>query len=86
MVLFFHASGLKLSLDKSQDLGINIADEVVDLVAKRLKCEWGVCPINYLSLPVCVNPRSQIFWKVLIFRAGRRLEGCKRAIYLGGQD
>ena len=75
--------GLKINLDKSTLLGINMNQDQVQALASLLDnrvLEWS---ISHLSLPLEGNPRTISFWYTVIERLSKGLEVGKESIFKG---
>ncbi|RVW89552.1 LINE-1 retrotransposable element ORF2 protein [Vitis vinifera] len=82
LLVFGHISGLKVNLDKSNIYGINLEQNHLSRLAVMLDCKASGWPILYLGLPLGGNPKASGFWDPVIERISRRLDGCRRRIYL----
>lgn len=66
ILAFKHATGLKISLQKSIISSINVDQPLIDEVISI----WGYCykalPTEYLGMPSGGNPRHTTFWNPII--------------------
>lgn len=53
---FSKVSGLKINLEKSALLGINVSQQEVRRVASKIGCSNATWPITYLRVPLGGNP------------------------------
>lgn len=74
---FCGLSGLQLNLFKSQLLGINLPEELVQSTANGIGCAVGAWPMNYLGMPLGGSPYSENFWMPVIQKIAKRLESWK---------
>ena len=82
---FFSAcSGLNINMEKSSLLGISLDDNMVDNFASELGCGIGSWPIKYLGLPLGGNPMSIEFWRPVIEKVAKRLDGWKKGFLSRG--
>ena len=77
--IFCLASRLKINMAKSQLLGINMDEEVILEKSRRIGCEVGKWPLQYLGLPLGGNLCRKLFWKPVLRKVRKRLEGWKRS-------
>ena len=83
--MFGQISGLKVNLDKSNLIGINLDQNHLSRLALFLDCKAFDWPILYLGLPLRGNPIACGFWDPVIERISRRLDGWQKALtYLLG--
>ncbi|GKV34399.1 hypothetical protein SLEP1_g42774 [Rubroshorea leprosula] len=79
-------SGLKVSFNKSQLMGICVQEEWLDRMAWLLCCKKGSMPFKYLGIPIGGNPRRIAFWKPLLETFNKKLHTWKgRFLSLGGR-
>lgn len=71
--LFEVVSVLNMNLGKSSLIGINVGEERVSNMADIFWCEVAKFPLNYLGLPIGVNPRSISLWDPVVENFERRL-------------
>lgn len=62
LILFAEMSGLKVNVNKSMPVGINIAESWLNEAASILNCKVGNVPFVYLSLSIGDNPHRLAFW------------------------
>ncbi|GJU50843.1 reverse transcriptase domain, reverse transcriptase zinc-binding domain protein [Tanacetum coccineum] len=60
---FEKAAGLKVNLNKSRVYGIGVNREVVEDMAKQIRCSVGELPITYLGLPIGMCMRRESAWR-----------------------
>ena len=72
---FSLVSGLKINLNKSMVVGLNINENRILQVAEILGCAYGSWPLSYLGLPLGGNPNSEEFWNPVIEKISKRVEG-----------
>ncbi|RVW90264.1 hypothetical protein CK203_036717 [Vitis vinifera] len=85
LLVFGQISGLKVNLDKSNLIGINLDQNHLSRLALFLDCKAFDWPILYLGLPLRGNPIACGFWDPVIERISRRLDGWQKALtYLLG--
>ena len=65
-------------MEKSSLVGINLDDALVDSFASRLGCVVGLWPTKYLGLPLRGNPMSVEFWRPVIEKIAKELDGWKK--------
>ena len=82
--VFCLASGLKINMAKSQLLGINMDEEVILEKSRRIGCEVGKWPLQYLGLPLGGNLCRKLFWEPVLRKVRKRLEGWKRSFLSRG--
>ncbi|GKV51190.1 hypothetical protein SLEP1_g57860 [Rubroshorea leprosula] len=79
-------SGLKVSFNKSQLMGVCVQEEWLDRMAWLLCCKKGSMPFKYLGIPIGGNPRRIAFWKPLLETFNKKLHTWKgRFLSLGGR-
>ncbi|GKV44612.1 hypothetical protein SLEP1_g51776 [Rubroshorea leprosula] len=79
-------SGLKVSFNKSQLMGICVQEEWLDRMAWLLCCKKGSMPFKYLGIPIGGNPRRIAFWKPLLETFNKKLHTWQgRFLSLGGR-
>uniref|UniRef100_A0A803P465 Reverse transcriptase domain-containing protein n=1 Tax=Cannabis sativa TaxID=3483 RepID=A0A803P465_CANSA len=81
---FCAISGLKINLSKSQLLGICMDEEIVSRLARRIGCEVGSWPLQYLGMPLGGSPRKWSFWEPVMDKCAKRLDGWKCAFLSKG--
>ena len=68
-------------------MGINMDHNLVDTLTSRMGCGVGSWPIKYLGLPLGGNSLSLEFWRLVIEKVARRLDGWKKGfLSKGGQS
>ncbi|KAH1120712.1 hypothetical protein J1N35_003872 [Gossypium stocksii] len=70
-------SGLSINFSKSCIVGFDLEEEFLYRLAAVYRCRIGELPINYLGLPLGVDPRRSTSWNGIIDRVERRLSGWK---------
>ncbi|GKV25907.1 hypothetical protein SLEP1_g35285 [Rubroshorea leprosula] len=79
-------SGLKINLQKSQLMGINVEDSWGCKMAYRLCCKKGEFPFKYLGIPIGGSHRRLTMWQPLLESFKKKLSSWKgRQLSLGGQ-
>ncbi|GKV00720.1 hypothetical protein SLEP1_g13361 [Rubroshorea leprosula] len=79
-------SGLKVSFNKSQLMGICVQEEWLDRMAWLLCCKKGSMPFKYLGIPIGGNSRRIAFWKPLLETFNKKFHTWKgRFLSLGGR-
>ncbi|GAU40168.1 hypothetical protein TSUD_292720 [Trifolium subterraneum] len=63
---FEMASGLKVNFWKSCLIGVNVANDFLDMATEFLNCQRGLLPFKYLGLPVGANPRNLSTWEPML--------------------
>jgi len=63
---FEMTSGLKINFFKSSLIGVNVANEFMEMTCNFLNCSQGSVPFKYLGLPVGANSRSMSTWEPLV--------------------
>ena len=81
---FSRCSGLHINMEKSSLVGINLDDNLADTFASRMGCGVGSWPIKYLVLPLGGNLLSLEFWRPVIEKVARRLDGWKKGFLSRG--
>ncbi|KAL5538556.1 hypothetical protein UlMin_042562 [Ulmus minor] len=81
---FSMCSGLKINMNKSSLVGINLEDEEVRVLTTEVGCEKDSWPMKYLGLPLGGNPNSAEFWNPVVEKVGKRLDGWKKAFLSKG--
>ncbi|KAL5572583.1 hypothetical protein UlMin_022180 [Ulmus minor] len=71
---FSMCSGLKINMNKSSLVGINLEDEEVQVLAVEVGCERGSWPMKYLGLLLGGNMNSTEFWNPVVEKVGKRLD------------
>lgn len=61
--MFEHISGLKINLGKSDLIGINVVEALVNYLVESIGCERLSWPIVHLGAPLGGKPRSKTFWE-----------------------
>ncbi|RVW23803.1 putative ribonuclease H protein [Vitis vinifera] len=86
LLVFGQVFRLKVNLDKSNLMGINLDQNHLSRLALLLDCKASVWPILYLGLPLGGNPTTCGFWDPVIERISRRLDGWQKAyLSFGGR-
>ncbi|GKV44022.1 hypothetical protein SLEP1_g51253 [Rubroshorea leprosula] len=86
MRIFKLASGLKINIQKSQLLGMNVSKEWMSKMSYILSCKEGVFPCKYLGVPIGGNVKSTSMWKPLIENFEKKLSSWKgRLLSFGGR-
>lgn len=75
---FEEMSGLRISYQKTVMCGVGIDLKEVQPLANALDCKAQKLPINYLGMPLGVNPRLKSSWKPVIEKIRSRLATWKR--------
>ncbi|GKV45281.1 hypothetical protein SLEP1_g52387 [Rubroshorea leprosula] len=70
-------SGLKVSFNKSQLMGICVQEEWLDRMAWLLCCKKGSMRFKYLGIPIEGNPRRIALWKPLLETFNKKLHTWK---------
>ncbi|GKD35485.1 RNA-directed DNA polymerase, eukaryota, reverse transcriptase zinc-binding domain protein [Tanacetum coccineum] len=84
--VFYHASGFKINIHKSNIYGIGVNEEEVSNMASNAGCIVGNIPFNYLGLPIGSNMKSIASWKMLVDRFHLRLSTWKaNLLSIGGR-
>ena len=78
------AQGLNINMKKNSLVGINLEEALVANFASRLGCVVGSWPIKYLGLPLGGNPMSVEFWRPVIEKVAKRLDGWKKGFLSRG--
>ena len=76
--LFEWSSGQKINRNKSALRGVNVDDEDLSQMARKLGCKAGKLPFLYLGLPLGGYPRQKLFWQPVIDRVHKELDRLKR--------
>ena len=63
---FEMVSGLKINFFKSSLIGVNVANEFMEMACNFLNCSQGTIPFKYLGLPVGANLRGMSTWEPLV--------------------
>ncbi|GJY99943.1 RNA-directed DNA polymerase, eukaryota, reverse transcriptase zinc-binding domain protein [Tanacetum coccineum] len=83
--VFYHASGIKINIHKSNIYCIGVNEEEVSNMASNAVCITGNIPFNYLGLPIRSNMKSIASWKMLVDRFHLRLPTWKaNLLFIGG--
>lgn len=72
------ATGLKVNFLKSNIIGVNVEDSLLEATARFLNCKICKVPFNYLGIPIGANPRRAETWKPIIEKLRSRLAVWKR--------
>nr|GEY20786.1 RNA-directed DNA polymerase, eukaryota, reverse transcriptase zinc-binding domain protein [Tanacetum cinerariifolium] len=75
--IFHLASGLKISIHKSNIYGIGVSGEDVHLMASNTGCSAGSFPFTYLGLPIGSNMSLTANWKTLVDKFYSKLSSWK---------
>lgn len=75
---------MKINLEKSIILGINLEEERLFTLAGVIRCSVGSWPVKYLGLPLGRNPLQAAFWDPVVARVAKRLDGWKKAFLSQG--
>ncbi|XP_028088431.1 uncharacterized protein LOC114288989 [Camellia sinensis] len=73
--LFGVISGLKVNLEKSRVVSINMQQDLLWNRTAFLGCGIEALLFKYLGLPLGGNPRSEAFWNPVVEKIGKRLKG-----------
>ncbi|KAL4367510.1 hypothetical protein GQ457_05G003450 [Hibiscus cannabinus] len=80
------ASGLKLNLEKSRLLGINVENDTVVRWASLLHCQSDNFPCQYLGLPLGAAKNSTQLWQPVVEIFKKKLTGWKsKMLSFGGR-
>lgn len=71
--LFEVASRLKVSLHKSQLVGVGIQETQMNQEAELLHCKIGSLPFKYLGFPIMVNYKRLAAWEPMVENMKKRL-------------
>ncbi|GJY77297.1 putative RNA-directed DNA polymerase, eukaryota, reverse transcriptase zinc-binding domain protein [Tanacetum coccineum] len=83
---FFMVSGLRININKSKIVGINVFDEDVSNMAVVLGCGVEKLPMTYLGVPVGGNMRICDNWKRIIQKFEAKLSNWKaKLLSIGGR-
>ncbi|KAJ9697646.1 hypothetical protein PVL29_006989 [Vitis rotundifolia] len=86
LLVFGQVSELKVNLDKSNLLGINLHQNHLSRLALLLDCKASDWPLLYLGLPLGGNPTACGFWDPVVERISRRLDGWQKTyLSFGGK-
>lgn len=87
MLRFFELeSRLKINFGKSSLMYLGCNDEIVEMHATFLNCKIGVCPFNYLGLPVGGRTKERKLWTKVKDKFEKRLLGWEnKFLLLGGR-
>lgn len=79
-------SGLKISFDKSELVGVGCSEEEILPLADSLSCKVDKLPIQYFDLPIGANPRLKGIWDPMVENFDRKLSlWKKRYLSMGGR-
>lgn len=81
---FCEVSGLRVNMSKSQIMGVNIVEDIVQHLAQVAGCPIGVWPLKYLGLLLGGNPRRADFWAPVVDKISRRLAAGEEVFYREG--
>ncbi|GJW24939.1 RNA-directed DNA polymerase, eukaryota, reverse transcriptase zinc-binding domain protein [Tanacetum coccineum] len=82
---FFHASGLKINLNKSKIMGINVESAQVIQAAAKLGCLVLKCPFYYLGTRVGGSMTRVQAWQEIVEKVKSRLSKWKsKTLSIGG--
>ncbi|GJZ73488.1 RNA-directed DNA polymerase, eukaryota, reverse transcriptase zinc-binding domain protein [Tanacetum coccineum] len=83
---FFHASGLKINLNKSKIMGINVESAQVIQAAAKLGCLVLKCPFYYLGTRVGGSMTRVQAWQEIVEKVKSRLSKWKsKTLSIGGR-
>ncbi|GJX75099.1 RNA-directed DNA polymerase, eukaryota, reverse transcriptase zinc-binding domain protein [Tanacetum coccineum] len=83
---FFHASGLKINLNKSKIMGINVESAQVIQSAAKLGCLVLKCPFYYLGTRVGGSMTRVQAWQEIVEKVKSRLSKWKsKTLSIGGR-
>ncbi|KAJ0683718.1 putative RNA-directed DNA polymerase [Helianthus annuus] len=74
---FFLCSGLKVNMAKSFLFGVGVGKEELQGVAKKINCQVGSLPFNFLGLPLGANMKMAKHWKPIIDKFKVKLSSWK---------
>nr|GEV44813.1 RNA-directed DNA polymerase, eukaryota [Tanacetum cinerariifolium] len=84
--VFKRASGLKINLNKSKIIGINVEGHKVKQAANKLGCLILSCPFSYLGSKVSVSMSRIQDWREVIEKVNLRLSKWKmKCLSIGGR-
>ena len=83
LLVFGRLSGLRINLNNSTLLGINISPDQTTRLASLLDCAVSDWPLSYLHLGG--NPNSLSSWDPVLDRVSRRLDGWKKVVLSLGE-
>lgn len=75
LTLFAEVSCLKVNINKSILVGVNIADSWLHEAASILNCKVSKIPFMYLGLSIGGDPRRLAFWEPVVNTIKSRLSG-----------
>ncbi|KAL4313034.1 hypothetical protein GQ457_01G003880 [Hibiscus cannabinus] len=79
-------SGLKLNINKSKLLGINVEEHVVESWASLIHCKSEKLPTVYLGLPLGNNRNDAQIWAPIVEKVKCKLAGWKaKSLSFGGR-
>ncbi|XP_023748340.1 uncharacterized protein LOC111896597 [Lactuca sativa] len=82
---FYLDSGLKINLQKSKLIGVEVSYSQVEFVASRLVCTPDSLPFVHLGVPVGQNMSQVSVWSIIEDRFCSRLSGWKaKSLCIGG--
>ncbi|XP_058724451.1 uncharacterized protein LOC131595932 [Vicia villosa] len=79
-------SGLRINFAKSNIIGVNVGDWLINAALSFLACKKGSYPFKFLGIMVGDNPRRKKVWLEVVNNIRRRLSSWKgRNISMGGR-
>jgi hypothetical protein len=83
---FEQVSGLKINFYKSELFCFGEAQEAADQYVEMLGCRIGKFPLTYLGIPIYYRKLSNVDWKRVEERFGKRLNSWKgKHLSIGGK-
>lgn len=80
------ASGLKVNFSKSNVIGFNVEERILEGISQFLACRVGKDSFKFLGIPVGANPRRVATWQPVIDVIKARLNSWKsRQLSIGGR-
>lgn len=73
LIVFQLVSGLKLNFHKSSLVDINVNQEFLSLMARRLLCTIEELPIIYLGLPLGADKGKKEMWRTVVEKMEKKL-------------
>lgn len=83
---FEMASGLKINFAKSNIIGVNVEDRLLNGASVFMGCCIGKVPFKFLGIPVGANPRLASTWEPVLEKMKQKLSSWRsKQLSIGGR-
>lgn len=79
---FEAGSGLKINLQKSSFVGINIIEQTVNEIELIWGCQSSSLPMSYLGVPLGGKPSLPSFWEPIIEKIKKEVHVMETLLYI----